>query len=134
MTTAGNQERLEAILSQKRNAIVATIKNDGSPQVTPVSFTWDGEVLRFSTTKGRAKYFNLRRDARVTVLIDSPQGYAVLYGQAEMDDNPQSILERIRAIRRKNQGDEKADALTWEELALEQRVLITVRPERIIGP
>ena len=132
MTTAG-QEQLEAILSQKRNAVVATIKKDGSPQVTPVSFTWDGEVLRFSTTKGRAKYFNLRRDARVTVLIDSPQGYAVLYGRAEMDDNPQSILERIRAIRRKYQGDEKADALTWEELARDQRVLITLRPERILG-
>ena len=36
-------EKRDAFLAGKWNAILATIKKDGSPQLTPVWYRWDGE-------------------------------------------------------------------------------------------
>ncbi len=135
MTPVQGQE-LDSFLAGKRNAVVATIRKDGQPQLTPVSFHWDGALLRFSTTKGRAKFRNLQRDPRITVCIDEAQPsprYLTIYGRVEMTDQPEEVLEGIRAIRRKYRGDMAADALTAEELQAEGRVLITVRPERMVS-
>lgn len=128
-TSAPGQE----LLNQKRNAIVATIRKDGTAQLTPVYFAWDGEVLRFSTTKTRVKYFNLVRDPRLTIVIDDPESprYITIYGRAEINDEVESIIDGIRAIRGKYRGQAGADSVTLEELTRDARVLVTVHPERI---
>src|SRR5262249_48330581 len=48
-------EQRDAFLAGRRNAVLATIKKDGSPQLTPVWYRWDGEQFWVSTTKQRAK-------------------------------------------------------------------------------
>ena len=42
-------------------ANLATLNADGTPQVTPVWFDWDGSRLRINTARGRVKDKNLRR-------------------------------------------------------------------------
>jgi PPOX class probable F420-dependent enzyme len=124
----------DELLSESRNAIIATIRKDGTPQLTPVTFLWDGQVLRFSTTKTRAKYFNLRRDPRLTIIVDDHETtrYVTLYGSAEIEDEAEQIIDTIREIRRKYRGQAGADSVTLEELQRDARVLITVHPERIV--
>ena len=51
---------------------VATVQPDGSPQLSPVWVKRDGDDVIFSTTVGRQKEKNLRRDPRVTVLLIAP--------------------------------------------------------------
>lgn len=130
-------EKAAALLQQSVNAVVATIKQDGSPQLTPVWFHWDGEVIRFSITKDRVKYPNLCRDPRLAICIDSGQGrdvgYVTIYGEAELNDRPEEILEPIRRIRRRYQGEERAAQTTVDELSAAQRVLVSVRPHRMVG-
>lgn len=132
-----NDEKTAAFLNEKRNATIATLRRDGSPQLTPVWYEWDGQVFRFSITKDRAKYPNLRRDARLALCVDedmvSPRRYVAVYGQAELDDRPEAILEPIRRIRRKYRGEEAAAATTLEELRRDRRVLVTVRPQRAVA-
>ncbi|HZP27216.1 MAG TPA: PPOX class F420-dependent oxidoreductase [Dehalococcoidia bacterium] len=124
----------DELLTEKRNAIIGTIRKDGTPQLTPVTFLWDGEALRFSTTKTRAKYYNLLRDPRITIIVDDHETtrYVTLYGSAEIDDRPEQIIDTIREIRRKYRGQAGADSVTVEELQRDTRVLVTVRPERIV--
>jgi len=55
-------EQLHAFLSERRNAILATVNKDGTPQCTPVSFYWDGAAFYASTVKEAVKYKNLKRD------------------------------------------------------------------------
>ena len=40
--------------------------------MTTVWYRWDGEAFWISTNRDRAKYHNIERDNRVTVLVDAP--------------------------------------------------------------
>jgi PPOX class probable F420-dependent enzyme len=124
---------LDAFLREPRHGIAATTQRDGAPQLTPIWFDWDGSVVRFSVTAGSAKNRNLRRDQRVAICIDDSgpnRRYVTLYGQAELDDNPETITEHIRRIRQKYGH---TDETTVEIVRREGRVLVSFRPERIVG-
>ena len=44
---------VEAFLAEPRNVVVAAIRRDGRPQMTPNWFLWDGSRFWISTTKDR---------------------------------------------------------------------------------
>ncbi|MEU5536399.1 PPOX class F420-dependent oxidoreductase [Streptomyces sp. NPDC020362] len=112
---------------------LATIQPDGSAQQ---SITWvkrDGDDLLVSTTVGRRKEKNLRRDPRVTVMInppDAPYTYAEIRGTATMttEGGPQLIDELSRKYTGKDYAEfnpaSKDDA---------QRVVIRITPRKVVG-
>ena len=51
---------------------LATIMADGSPQVTPVWFDWDGEFILINTNEGRVKDKNMKARSRVSMVIQDP--------------------------------------------------------------
>lgn len=59
--------------STRAYACLATLMPDGSPQVTPLWFTWDGTHIIINTMKGRIKDRNMRRDHRVALAIFDPR-------------------------------------------------------------
>src|SRR5260370_7058340 len=69
-----SNDKLAAFLSEPRNVIVAGIRKDGRPHLTPNWFHLDGELFYVSTTRTRAKYAIFRRDPRVNLAIDHPDG------------------------------------------------------------
>ncbi|TCC65584.1 PPOX class F420-dependent oxidoreductase [Kribbella pittospori] len=66
--------------------VLVTLKRDGRPQLSNVTYVFDGERIRVSLTDGRAKTKNLRRDPRASLYVDGPGGrsYVVLEGKAEL--------------------------------------------------
>lgn len=56
----------------KAFAILATIMEDGSPQITPVWFGTDDENFLVNTEKGRVKDKNMRARPRVALVIPDP--------------------------------------------------------------
>ncbi|MDX2972266.1 PPOX class F420-dependent oxidoreductase [Kribbella solani] len=66
--------------------VLVTIKRDGRPQLSNVTYVFDGTRVRVSLTDDRAKTRNLRRDPRASLYIDGPRGrsYLVLEGKAEL--------------------------------------------------
>ena len=89
-------------LTQKKAfAQLATLMPDGTPQVSPVWFEYDGKHILINTAKGRVKDKNMRRDPRVGIDILDP-------------DNPYrhlSIRGRVVEITEKG-ADELIDKLT----------------------
>jgi PPOX class probable F420-dependent enzyme len=79
------------LLQKKAFANLATLNPDGSPQVTPVWFEFDGTNLLINTARGRKKDRNLRRDPRVAVSISDPENpyrYLGIQGRvSEMTEN-----------------------------------------------
>src|SRR2546430_16937683 len=66
-------ENFHDLLEQKEAfAHLATIRPDGSPQVTPVWFDYEGGVIRVNTAKGRVKARNLKEGAPVALSIMDP--------------------------------------------------------------
>jgi PPOX class probable F420-dependent enzyme len=51
---------------------LATIMDDGSPQVTPVWFDTDGDFILINTNEGRVKDRNMKARARVSMVIQDP--------------------------------------------------------------
>lgn len=66
-------EQYKDLVNGKAVAQLATIMPDGSPQVTPVWFDYDGQYIRVNSAAGRVKDKNMRRDARVAVSISDPR-------------------------------------------------------------
>ena len=89
------------------------------------------EVLTLITRTDRLKYLNLQRNNRISVCIYDPpvaSNYVVISGTATCKD--QDIWDEARRIiARYRAPDEVDDYLArWKT---EQRVLVTVTPERI---
>ena len=51
---------------------LATLMEDGSPQVTPVWFDTDGEYILINTNEGRTKDKNMKARPRVAMAVQDP--------------------------------------------------------------
>jgi PPOX class probable F420-dependent enzyme len=129
MTSTGN---IEAFLAEPRNIIVAGIRRDGRPQLSPNWFYWDGERFYVSTTRDRAKYAVFRRDPRAQLLIDDPAGFRAVLVPAtvEIREDLPAELPRFRAIREKHGLAVPDDDEHLRALAAEGRVLLAITPDR----
>lgn len=71
-------DTLRDMIAGSHLATLATIKRDGRPQLSNVTYTYDRErdLVRVSITDGRAKTANLRRDPRATLLVNGKEGWS----------------------------------------------------------
>jgi PPOX class probable F420-dependent enzyme len=124
-------DKIEAFLAEPRNVVVAGIRRDGRPHMSPNWFWWDGERFYVSTTRSRAKYAIFRRDNRAQLLIDDSTGFrAVLVpATAEVREDLAAELPRFRAIREKHGRQVPDDAEFLQALSAEGRVLLAFTPE-----
>ncbi|MEV6672076.1 PPOX class F420-dependent oxidoreductase [Streptomyces sp. NPDC051162] len=114
-------------------ATVGTVQPDGSPQLSVTWITRDGDDLLISTTVGRRKEKNLRRDPRVTVMINphnAPYTYAEVRGTATL--TTAGGQELINTLSRKYTGKDYAD---FNPAAADdaQRVVVRVSPRKVVG-
>src|SRR5258708_34096336 len=96
--------KIEAFLAETRNVIVAGIRRDGRPHLSPNWFYWDGQRFYVSTTRDRVKYAIFRRDPRAQLLIDDPTGFRAVLAPApgEIRDDLAADLPRFRPVREKH--------------------------------
>src|SRR5258705_10676550 len=66
------------LIAEARLGVLATIKSNGVPQLSPVTpfYDRDAGVIYVSMTEGRAKTANLRRDPRAAFEVPSSDGWA----------------------------------------------------------
>lgn len=114
--------------------MVAAIRRDGRPQMSPNRFLWDGQRFSISTTKSRRKYPNLRRDPRVQLAFDDPRGFKTVLvdGATEIWEDLERGLPFFRAIREKHGITGIDDATLLERLRSEDRVLLVITPDKPI--
>jgi PPOX class probable F420-dependent enzyme len=77
---------LDLLRQKKAFASLATVMPDGSPQVTPVWFDYEGGMIRVNTARGRTKARTLRQGAPVALAIldpDNPYRYVQIRGRVE---------------------------------------------------
>jgi len=124
-------EKIEAFLAEPRNIIVAGIRRDGRPHLSPNWFSWDGERFYVSTTRGRVKYAIFRRDPRAQLLIDDPTGFRAVLVPAtvEIREDLDAELPRFRTIREKHGMAVPADDEHLRALAAQGRVLLAIIPD-----
>jgi PPOX class probable F420-dependent enzyme len=124
-------EKIEAFLAERRNVVIAGIRRDGRPHLSPNWFYWDGQRFYVSTTRGRVKYAIFRRDPRAQLLIDDPTGFrAVLVpASVQIREDIAAELPGFRAIRDKYGMGVLDDAEHLRALRAEGRVLLAITPD-----
>ncbi|MFE9121714.1 PPOX class F420-dependent oxidoreductase [Streptomyces sp. NPDC007172] len=124
---------LKALLDTPVFVNIATIQPDGSPQVSPVWVKRDGDDVLISTTVDRRKEKNLRRDPRVTVLVqpfDAPYTYAEIRGTAEL--TTEGGQELIDDLAMKYVG-KKYREFNPDSVHDAERVVVRITPRKIVG-
>lgn len=127
--TAPIPQGFQDLLTKKAFAHLATIMPDGSPQVTPVWFDFDGGHVRVNSAKGRLKDRNMRRNGQVALAIqdpDNPYRYLAVRGRVE------GITEagadaHIDSLAKKYLGQDRYPHRQPGEV----RVIYRIRPERV---
>ncbi len=66
------QAKVLSILARCQDMTVATVRPDGAPQATVVSFVHDGVTLYFGCGAGSQKAANIAREPRVSVAMTAP--------------------------------------------------------------
>ena len=122
-------EKAKEMIDKKAFAHVATLMEDGSPQVTPVWVDYEGDELFINTAEGRLKASNLRRDPRLAVSMTNP------------DDTYDNVTIRGHAAEITEAGaDEHIDALAKKYLDEdtypfrqdgEVRLKVRIEPEKV---
>jgi PPOX class probable F420-dependent enzyme len=123
---------LSDFLAEPRNVIVAGVKRDGRPHLSPNWFFWDGERFFISTTRDRVKFKIFSRDPRVELIIDDATGhrYARVSGTVEILTDVPGNLPMNRAIREKHDMQVPADEELAASLIADNRILLAVTPAR----
>jgi PPOX class probable F420-dependent enzyme len=130
-----------ALLEQSRIGVLATIKADGRPQLSPVMPYYDRSagVVYVSMRAGLAKTANLRRDARATLEVTrqdglawaTAEGTATLIGPGTERDGPevQALVDYYRLA-----AGEHPD---WDEyrstMVADRRVLMVMTVDKVYG-
>lgn len=129
------------LLREHRTGALVTLKKDGRPQLSNVSFAYDDatRTIRISATDNRAKTRNLRRDPRASFYVTTPDmgAYLVAEGEAEVtpvaadghDATVDELVEVYRAI-----AGEHPD---WEEfraaMVTDRRLVIRLGVGHVYG-
>ncbi|WP_316528846.1 PPOX class F420-dependent oxidoreductase [Kitasatospora brasiliensis] len=130
-----------ALLAQSRLGVLATIKADGRPQLSPVLPFYDREAnaILISTRDGLAKTANLRRDPRVSLEVTGPdgrswataEGVASLTGPGTDPDGPE--VQALVDYYRRAAGEHPNWAEYREAMVADRRVLLTIPVDHVYG-
>jgi PPOX class probable F420-dependent enzyme len=112
------------ILNKKSYAHVATLNEDGSPQVTPVWVDYDGEYILINSAKGRKKDRNMRARPEVGVSVQDPENpYRYLGVEGVVEEiTEDGAVAHIHKLSNKYTGQD------YGALGDDTRVMYKIRP------
>jgi PPOX class probable F420-dependent enzyme len=129
------------LIAESRLGVLATIKSNGLPQLSPVTpfYDEDAGVIYVSMTEGRAKTANLRRDPRASLEVTSSDGWAwataegsvTLTGPGTDPNSPEveALVDYYRSAAGEHQD--------WDEyravMVSDRRVLMAMTVDRVYG-
>lgn len=115
----------EGLLTAPTYGHLATTRPDGTPQVNPMWFEWDGEVLRFTHTTKRQKYRNIAANPAVAMSISDPENP---YRYLEVRGLVEDIVPDPEGAFYLHLNDRYDGPLTEPPADKADRVILVVRP------
>ena len=90
-------DEVESFLDEQRTLQVASINRDGTPHLVAMWFARYGGDIAFWTYSKSQKVVNVRRDPRITVMVESGDKYeelkgVTIYGRARVIDSLDDVF------------------------------------------
>lgn len=126
-------EEAREFVRRNHRAVLATIRRDGRPQMSNISYLLDDDgLIKISTSETRAKTLNLRRDPRASLSVqgDSWYQYLCVDGLARIrDGNP---LAELRHVYERIAGKPHPNWAEFDQAMIdERRVLLEITVDRL---
>lgn len=96
MGVAMTEEEVRGFLAAAHTGVLSTLRADGRPAAVPLWFVLDGADVVVRTRSGSAKAANVRRDPRVSFLVEEGRAWAELRAVAI---SGRAVAERDPAAR-----------------------------------
>lgn len=129
-------DEIAAFVERSRTATLATVGPDGQPHLVAMWYAvLDGEIW-FETKAKSQKAVNLRRDDRVTCLIEDGQTYDVLRGvaiegRATVSTEPDDLLRVGIGVWERYYGPYTPDQRAAVDALMHKRVAVRLVPARV---
>src|SRR5574341_464404 len=117
------------LFKEKNIAFVASLMNDGSPQITPVWIDYDGQFLLINTAEGRTKQKNFARDQRIAISVmdqNNPYNVVTIRGKV-VEQTTNGADEHVDRMAKKYLGVDKYPFRAPNE----KRIILKIKPEKI---
>jgi PPOX class probable F420-dependent enzyme len=133
--------QIEQFIHDNPQGVLTSFRRNGMPQMSIVTvYSRDGGV-GISITENRAKFKNLLRDPRCSVLIshvDWWSGFLVFEDKAELTHSGNTDPEALRLARRYIfSATTRRRSANWDEYdriaAADKRVAMVLRPDHVYG-
>lgn len=128
-------EEVAEFLATERTLQVASIGPDGAPHLVPMWFAVvDGRIAFWTFAKAQ-KTLNLRRDPRITCLLEAGETYGELRGvsitgRVEIADDTDTVFQVGAAVYARYQGDMSHASRAGVEAEAKKRVAVFVNAEK----
>jgi PPOX class probable F420-dependent enzyme len=128
------------IVAGSSQGVLATVKQDGHPQLSNIYYLWDPDtrVARITTTADRLKARVLRRHPAAALYVSGSHFYAwaVAEGDAEVSDATtepgDAVARELLPLYEAFAGPQDEDTL-FRRLIEERRLVIRLRVTRVYG-
>ncbi|MDH6282139.1 PPOX class probable F420-dependent enzyme [Rhodococcus sp. LBL1] len=130
------EAEITEFIERSRVSTMATIGPNGTPHLVAMWYAViDGE-LWFETKAKSQKAVNLRRDGRLTMMIEDGDTYDTLRGvsiegRGEIVDDPEALFRVGISIWERYTGPYSEDVKPAVEMMLHKRVAVRVVPDRV---
>jgi PPOX class probable F420-dependent enzyme len=131
------QDEVAAFLVAERRAHVATINADGTPHLVPLTYVLLDGRMAFWTDPRSRKVVNLRRDPRMTCLVEAGSEFAEfravqLTGRAELSEDRESSRRVGLALFERARGELNDEIAAVVDSLVDDRVGVTLQAERVV--
>jgi PPOX class probable F420-dependent enzyme len=132
-------EEVAAFLEEQRTMSIATIQADGRPHVVAMWYAFLDGAPAFWTFVKSQKVVNLRRDPRITSMVEAGDTYDQLRGvelvaRAEIVEDPKEVVRFGVAEFERYQGVKVGEAgMPAVERMANKRVVVKIIVERVVS-
>jgi PPOX class probable F420-dependent enzyme len=131
-----SDDEVTEYLQGRHTLNVATIGRDGQPHLVAMWYGFHGGDVAFWTYGRSQKVANLRRDPRITCLIESGETYSQLkgvqlVGRGELIDDPDVVLAVGRNVAERYGGPIGAEQEAGLQAQARKRIVVKVHVDRV---
>lgn len=131
-------EEVDSFLAERHNMTMCTLNHDGTIHAVAMWYGFLEGCLAVETKAKSQKAKNLRRDPRMTVLVEAGQGYeelrgVELVGRAEIVEEPDRLTALGISVFERYYGPYSDENSAFVEAMLNKRVVVKLHVERTVS-
>jgi PPOX class probable F420-dependent enzyme len=133
-----SQEEIDAFLNERNSMSMATIDGDGRIHMVAMWYGFLEGAIAIETKAKSQKVANLRRDPRMTVMVETGDVYdelkgVELVGTAEIVEEPDRIWELGVSVFSRYNAPYTEEMKPFVEIMLRKRVVVKLHVEKTVS-